>query len=151
MNATVGGTITAGDWIKITVQDQSGVIGSEPITYNIVSGDTTSTAAAGLAAAMNADQRAQMIGVVATSNGPVVSMNSAAYTPVGNDGFHTQFLPATSVGATETLSMLSQTNKSRGLHWVAPSWLAPTSNWNLQIMNSITMSSSDMFNNQPTP
>ena len=100
--ATIGGTVTTGDTLTITVSD-SGLASPEAVTYTVQSGDTTTTIAANLAAAITADTNLQTIGVNAISNGTSVSIKSASPNI-------TTYAQSTSVGATETITLGINTN-----------------------------------------
>ena len=61
-NAVVGGSITAGDQLRIVVYDPSLPSGTEyPAYYTVQSGDTLSSVAANLSAMINADQQLQIV------------------------------------------------------------------------------------------
>src|ERR1700685_2746816 len=77
--ATVAGTITSGDSLKL-IATSSGITGS-PVTVAYTAGmsDTLSTAAAGLAAAVNANPALVAAGIYAHATGAVVSL----YAPAG--------------------------------------------------------------------
>ena len=76
--ATIGGTITNGNTITVTVADPALVGGTEAVLYTIVTADTTTTVATKLAAAITADANLQAIGVNAASSGTTVSLKSAS-------------------------------------------------------------------------
>lgn len=75
--ATVGGTIAAGNTLSLTAT-ASGITGSPvTVTYTCITGDTVDTAAAGLAAQVNANAALAAADVVALVSGAVISL----YTP----------------------------------------------------------------------
>ena len=81
--ATVGGTATTGDELSIEVTNSALAGGLESASYTVPSGSpSTTTMAAGLASAINADTHLQAIGVTATSTGAVVTIaaNATTYT-----------------------------------------------------------------------
>ncbi|MEL4474459.1 hypothetical protein, partial [Shewanella algae] len=67
--ATIGGTKTTGNVLTITVHDAGLSGGLKAINYTVLSGDTLSTIATNLAAAITADTSLQAIGVSATAAG----------------------------------------------------------------------------------
>ena len=96
--ALIGGTITAGNTLTVTVNNASLSGGQENVTYTVQSGDTLSTAASGLAAAITADTNLQAIGVNASTNSAMISIKSASPKL-------STYARATSGGATETISL----------------------------------------------
>jgi len=94
----ISGTKTTADTLTITINDTGLSGGTEAVTYTVQSGDTLSTIASGLAAAITADTNLQAIGVNAASNGTVLSIKSASPRI-------TTYAESTSVGATETISL----------------------------------------------
>lgn len=69
---TVGGTITAGDNLTLVVTPSGGA--GITVTYTLLSTDTLTTAAAGLAAAVNANTGLQTAGITAVAAGAVVTL-----------------------------------------------------------------------------
>lgn len=111
--ATIGGTITIGNTVTVTVADPALSGGSEAVVYTIVSGDTTTTVATKLAAAITADAKLQAIGVNAVSSGTTVSLKSGSpnittYTKAVTGtiimtlGVTSNFTELASVGGTKT-------------------------------------------------
>ena len=96
--ARIGGSKTTSDTISIVVTDPALSGGSETVTYTVQSGDTLSTIAANLAAAITADTNLQAIGVNAVARSQTIFMKSASIN-------NTSFAQSTSVGATETVSL----------------------------------------------
>jgi hypothetical protein len=96
--AVVGGSKTTGDTLTITVYDVGLTGGSKTETYTVLSGDTLTTIASGLAGVINADSALSAIGVSATSNGTVINITSSSYNA-------TTYTQSTSSGATETISL----------------------------------------------
>jgi len=76
--AVITGTINNLDNLVITVHDSGLSGGQEVVTYAAVTGDTPTTAATKLAAAITADTNLQTLGVNASSNGAVMSIKSAS-------------------------------------------------------------------------
>jgi RHS repeat-associated protein len=106
--ATIGGTITASDTLTITVQDSALSGGQEVVNYTVQSGDTTTTIAANLAAAITADTNLQTLGVNAVSAGKVITFKSASPN-------QTSFTESTSAGATETITLGVSRNASQNV------------------------------------
>jgi RHS repeat-associated protein len=96
--ARIGGTVSAGNILTITVSDTGLTGGQRAVSYTVQAGDTLSTIATGLAAALTADSSLQGIGVNSSANGPVLSIKSAS----PNITTYTQ---STSGGSTETISL----------------------------------------------
>lgn len=96
--ARIGGSITAGDTLTITVKNETLAGGQKGLNYVVQSGDTLSTIAAQLAATISADTDMQSIGVNAISNSSVVSMKSVSSSV-------TTYSKSTSGGATETITL----------------------------------------------
>jgi len=94
----LGGTVTTGNVLTITVKDPSLSGGQTAISYTVVGGDTLSTIATKFAAAITADSSLLALGVNATANGSVMSIKSAS----SNITTYTQ---STSGGATTTISL----------------------------------------------
>ncbi|MBK8220826.1 MAG: hypothetical protein IPK73_07375 [Candidatus Obscuribacter sp.] len=100
--AAVGGTITAGDILTVTVFDAGLSGGSKANTYTVQPGDTLSSVATGIAAMINADSSLTGIGVSASAVSTVVNISSASINA-------TTYSRATSGGATETLALAPAT------------------------------------------
>ncbi|MBK9774260.1 MAG: hypothetical protein IPP57_26145 [Candidatus Obscuribacter sp.] len=97
-SATVGGTVTAGNTVTITVFDDGLSGGSKAKTYTVQSGDTLSLIATGLKNAINADTDLSGIGVTASAASSVVTLTSTSVNV-------TSYTRATSGGATATLTL----------------------------------------------
>jgi RHS repeat-associated protein len=95
---TLGGTVTVGNTLTITVNDAALSGGTRSETYTVVGGDTLTTIAAGLTSLINADSNLSAIGVTATSNGAVILVSSSSVN-------QTTYTSSTSGGATETISI----------------------------------------------
>ncbi|NJL70779.1 MAG: hypothetical protein HC888_03815 [Candidatus Competibacteraceae bacterium] len=100
--AAVGGTITAGDTLTVTVFDAGLSGGSKVNTYTVQSGDTLASVATGIAAMLNGDSSLTGIGVSAAAVSTVVNISSASVNA-------TTYSRATSGGATETLALAPAT------------------------------------------
>ncbi|MBS2009752.1 MAG: hypothetical protein JST01_22040 [Cyanobacteria bacterium SZAS TMP-1] len=100
-SAIVGGTITTGDVLTLTAHDTLLSGGQKSVTYTVHAGDTLTTIAAGLAAAVNADSSLAAIGVVAYSTGPAISLATHA----GNTTIWTKTTPGT-----ETITLAAGLN-----------------------------------------
>lgn len=71
---TVGGSITVGDTLNVIVTDPAIEGGSATVEYTTITADTTTTAATGLAAALNESDLLAAAGFIATSNGAAVTL-----------------------------------------------------------------------------
>ena len=78
---TVGGTLTTGDVVQAAFYGAVG--GNQAPSYTVQPGDTLSTTAAGLAAAINANSDLVATGVSATSSGPIVTAITNYLNPLG--------------------------------------------------------------------
>src|SRR5208283_1341183 len=101
ITATVGGTITTGDVLGLTILATALSCGSESIAYKVPSGATTTTIAAGITSAINADAKFISFGITATSSGAVVTISSSP-----------TYSKSTSGGATETITLGTNVNGS---------------------------------------
>ena len=101
--AAVGGSVTTGDTVTITVVDAALTGGSESVPYTVQSGDTLTSIAGGLKTAINADTNLQAIGVSANSTGAVISLQSDS-TNI------TDYRESVSISATETISLSTTIN-----------------------------------------
>lgn len=102
-SATIGGTVTVGNVVTLTATDSGLPGGVQSVNYTVIGGDTLTSIATGLAAAVNANSNLSAIGIVAYSNGAVAS----ASTSPGNT---TTFSSSTSIGATVNISVLAGLN-----------------------------------------
>jgi len=94
----LGGTVTTGNALTITVNNLALTGGLKAITYTVVGGDTLSTIATKFAAQITADTDMQANGINASANGAVMSIKSASPNI-------TSYAQSTSGGATETISL----------------------------------------------
>jgi RHS repeat-associated protein len=94
-SVTVGGSVTVGEQLSLTVSNASLSGGQETVSYTTMSGDTSSSIATALKNAINADSNLQNINVSATSSSTVVSIATAT----------TTYTESTSGGATETITL----------------------------------------------
>jgi RHS repeat-associated protein len=101
--ATIGGTATAGDTVTITIIDSGLSGGQMAINYTVQGGDTLTSIATALKNAINADANLQAINVSAASNAAVVSITAQSVNA-------TNFTGSTSGGATETVTVVRNTN-----------------------------------------
>jgi RHS repeat-associated protein len=101
-SATIGGTVTAGNVLTITVHDPALSGGLKAVNYTVVAGNTLTTIATGLKNAINADASLQAIGVSATSSAAVITMKSTSVNV-------TTYTQSVSVGSTETIALGSNT------------------------------------------
>jgi RHS repeat-associated protein len=100
---TIGGAVTVGNVLTITVHDSALSGGVKSDSYTVVTSDTLAKIATGLANAINADSALASIGVVAYVNGSVLSLSTSP-------GNTTTFTGSTSGGATETLTFVAGMN-----------------------------------------
>jgi RHS repeat-associated protein len=101
--ATIGGTVTVGNVLTLTAHDALLTGGLEAVTYTVKTGDTLTTIAAGLAAAVNADTKLAAVGIIAYSSLSVISLSTAK-------GNTTTFTESTSGGSTETITVAAGLN-----------------------------------------
>jgi RHS repeat-associated protein len=107
--ATLGGSVTAGNVLTITVIDSGLSGGQQSISYTVQTGDTLSTIAQELAMAINANTQLQGISVSAVWTGPngvigpIVSIKSDSPNT-------TTYTKSTSMGATTTITLSVTTN-----------------------------------------
>lgn len=97
-SVTIGGTVTVGNTLTLTVNDAALSGGVKSKTYTVVGGDTLTSIAAGITSLVNADTSLAAIGVTATSSGAVILISSASAN-------QTTYSSSTSGGATETISI----------------------------------------------
>ncbi len=95
---TIGGTITSGDQLTITVYDHGLPQAYEPVSYTVASSDTLTTIATNLTLAINNDTNLQAIHVSATSIGAIISITSTSSNI-------TSYNSSINSGATETLTL----------------------------------------------
>lgn len=97
---TVGGTKTTGNVMTVTTNSPSNEAAGTPFntTYTVLSGDTLTTIATGIAAALNANSAFTGLGLAAASSGAVVTIAVPDEVPV-------YFTATTSGGSTETLTI----------------------------------------------
>jgi RHS repeat-associated protein len=93
-NLTIGGTITAGDIISLTVENPILAGGQTTVSYTTISTDTPTSVATGLTHAVNVSTAFNTLGVGATSSAAILSLHSDPY-----------YTTSTNSGATETLSV----------------------------------------------
>jgi len=104
----IGGSKTTGDAVSLVTYDAALSGGTRTTTYTVLAGDTLSTIASGLAAAINADTNLQGIGVSAAASGTVVTVQSNSTNP-------TTYRGTTSTTATETILIGLPTNGAQVL------------------------------------
>ncbi len=127
---TVGGTITAADVASITLSNPNFRNGTETVSYTVQAGDTTSTIATALAAAINADATLAAVLITATASAAVVTVSyptipsgtfdNIQNLPLGN--FTTLSTNVTG-SATETLTVAVGTNGTLMQTITAPSFV----------------------------
>jgi len=96
--ATIGGTVTIGNTVTLTVNDAALSGGTKSKVYTVVGGDTLTTIAAGLTALINADTDLSDIKVTATSNAALILVSSDSVN-------QTSYSSSTSGGATVTIAV----------------------------------------------
>lgn len=104
--ATVSGTITASDVLTLTAHDLLLPGGQKSVNYTVMGGDNLTLIAAGIANAVNADSDLAQVGVVATADGPILSLSTAS-------GNLTTFATSSSIGATVNVSVNQGLNLTR--------------------------------------
>ncbi len=109
INATIGGTITAGDTVNLYIQSPAGFFTPQNIVYTVQAGDTLSKIAIGLANAINTNPTLRTVNMFAAANGPIVGLSSGETSYELNSSVDTRYTPSTSVGATETIAVNSPT------------------------------------------
>jgi phage tail sheath gpL-like len=92
--------------LTITIFDPALAGSSEAVNYTVLAGDTLTTIATNMAAAINADTALQAIAVTATSSGTVLNIKSASANA-------TTYTKSTSVGATETIALAPSTSATQ--------------------------------------
>lgn len=75
-NATIGGTPTTNDVVQITVRDPALSGGSTSVSRTVQGGDTLTSIAAALTSSINGSGSLSGAGITATSNGPVIAIQS---------------------------------------------------------------------------
>ena len=101
--AAIKGTVTSGDVLTLTVNDPALSGGTESVNYTVSSGDSLSSIATKLAAAITADSNLQAIGVNAIAASNQISMKSTSANL-------TSYSQSTSGGATESIVLGLSTN-----------------------------------------
>lgn len=96
-NIRIGGTVTTGDTLTVTVNDLALSGGQKAITYTVVGGDTLASIASGLAAAIAADTSLQTAGISAVANSSLISARSVSPNVIS-------YTLSKSGGATETIA-----------------------------------------------
>ncbi len=135
--ATLGGTVTVGDTLTITVNDAALSGGTKAKTYTVIGGDTLTTIATALAAAIAADTDLTAIGVTSNSVGTKVFVSSTSVN-------QTSYAASKSVGATETITIAFE-----------KIYLGSSANWNtgINVQNTLVANGynsgdmTDLFNN----
>lgn len=101
--ARLGGSVTTSDVLTITVKDEALTGGEEDVNYTVQGGDTLSTIATKLAAAITENSDLQTLGVNASASGQVLSIKSASRNV-------TSYESSTSGGATELITIGASNN-----------------------------------------
>ncbi len=94
--ANINGTVTTGNVLTITINDPALSGGTHSVNYTVLSGDSLSSIATNLAAAITADTNLQAIGVNAVASSNQISMRSTSANI-------TTYSESTSGGATESI------------------------------------------------
>jgi RHS repeat-associated protein len=100
VTAFVGGTKTTGNVLTLTVFDSGLTTGQQAVTYTVLAGDTLTSIATGLAAAVNANTNLQGIGVSATAVNQIVNLQSTSSNL-------TTYTKSVNAGGTETITLSS--------------------------------------------
>lgn len=100
--ATIGGTLTIGDQLQLTVTNAKLAGLPETVSYTTLGGDTTTTMATALAAAINADSVLSALtpAITATSSGAVVTVSE-----LGTWTVNTVITQTVTGSATETITL----------------------------------------------
>ena len=110
---TIGGTVTVGNVLTITVNDAALSGGTKSNNYTVIGGDTLTSIATALTTALNGDSSLSDIGVTATSSGTVILVSSTSVN-------QTSYASSTSGGATETITIaFSKIYKGTSANWTA--------------------------------
>ena len=122
---TVGGSITNGDTVTLTVTLGTLSGGSRAVTYPVVTADTTTTVAAGVANAVNNDPVLQAAGITATMGG---TSNPTRFVLNGGGTVGNFAVGSASVsgGATETFTFANSGSLTGG---AGPIIVADNFNW----------------------
>lgn len=97
VRGTMGGTVTAGNVMSITVTDSALPGGTQTVNYTVVGGDTLTTIAAGISASVNSNSNLSVAGITAKSSGTIFSLFSQSQ--------NTTTYSASVGGGTETISL----------------------------------------------
>ncbi len=97
-NIVIGGTKTTGDVLTVTVKDSGLSGGQQVVNYTVLAGDTLTTIAENLAAAITLDSNLQTLGVSATSSSTTITVKSVSSNI-------TTYSQSVSGGATETIAI----------------------------------------------
>lgn len=98
VKAVIGGTKTTGDILTLTFTDTALPGGSQSVAYTVLAGDTLTTIATALAAAVNANSNLRNLGVTACATGTNIAM-------VSQSANQTAYSKSLSGGATEIISL----------------------------------------------
>ena len=101
--ARIGGTVTVGNVLTITVSDPSLSGGQEVVNYTVTTGDTLASIATNMAAAITADANLKTLGVNAAATSGLIKIRSVSPNV-------TTYSSSTSGGATETITLGVSTN-----------------------------------------
>jgi hypothetical protein len=115
---TIGGSVTASDVITLTFANANLAGGTEAVAYTAHGGDTTTTIATALAAAINADANLKALGFAATSNAAVVTVTFPSIPQSGEllspsspgSSNATRITSSVSGSATETIAITAGSN-----------------------------------------
>jgi RHS repeat-associated protein len=99
-SADIGGTVTTGDVVSILVYNSSLPHGREQVDYTVVSGDTTSSIASGLASTVNGDTNLIALGMSASSSSATLTILQPS----------TTYSASASSGATEGIGLGNNNN-----------------------------------------
>ena len=97
----VGGTVTVGNVLYITVSNANLTAGPETVAYTTITGDTTTSIATALKSAINADTKLTALGLTATSSTSTINIAVTGTTYTSS---------ATGSGATITLGLNNNGN-----------------------------------------
>ena len=113
--ATIGGTVTAGDVLNVTVTDAGLPGGALVLQYTALTADTTTTIATALKNQINANTILSNVGITAASSGAVLTITSKS----PNQTTYSQSVTGTS--PTETITLASLVTETLALVVTLPS------------------------------
>lgn len=112
VRGTLGGTVTAGNMLSVTVTDSGLPGGAQIVSYTVIGGDTLTTIATGIANAVNANSNLTNLGISANASGTVFNLFSLSP--------NTTTYSASNGGGTETITLAyDKVYKTTSSNWSA--------------------------------